>query len=155
MNTSPTFYSRFLWLTLAAVAITATGCASMTPKKPATLTGSQEVPPVATVASGKADISVEPFKCPSAGSSESCPTLLGTVTTSDVNATAVEIRDAAPGQNGPIVVRLIRTEGGAWQVPSGTTLTPEQYEDYWKGRLYVNVDSAAHQDGGVRAQLKP
>jgi hypothetical protein len=154
MKTSHAVSRRSLWLNCAAVVIVATGCTSMAAKGPTTLTGAQEVPPVSTLASGKADISVEPFKCPSAGSSETCPTLLGTVTTAGVDATSVEIRDAAPGHNGPIVVRLARTRDNTWQVPPGTTLTPSQYEDYWAGRLYVSVDSDAHRTGEIRAQLR-
>lgn len=119
------------------------------------LTGAQEVPSVTTPASGRADLSVNSFKCPSAASSENCPTILGTVTTTGMAVTAVEVRDGAPGQNGPVIVRLVKVGDNTWQVPSGTILTAEQYADYWAGRLYVTVDSAAHRDGEIRAQLRP
>ena len=93
----------------------------------------------------RADISVNSFKCPSAGSSENCPTLVGTVMTNGMAVTAVEVRDAARGQNGPVIVRLVKVDDDTWQVPSGTILTDAQYADYWAGRLYVNVDSEAFQ----------
>jgi hypothetical protein len=122
----------------------------------ATLTGNQEVPPVATAASGTSDISVGTSKCPSALSSNDCPTMYGAVTTSGIDGTAAHIHMGAPGQNGPVVVTLVRDgANNVWMVPADTTLTPEQYEAYWAGQLYVNVHSAAHSSGEIRAQLRP
>jgi hypothetical protein len=133
----------------------AAGCATTSGKSMTMLTGTQEVPPVTTAASARADISVNSFRCPSAASSENCPTVLGTVTTTGVIATAVEVRDGAPGHSGPVIARLVKVGDNTWQVPSGTILTAAQYADYWAGRLYVNVDSDAHEEGELRAQLRP
>ena len=141
---------------MGAAAVLATGCATtMHTKVPASLSGTQEVPPVSTSASGSADMVVHSFKCPSALSSDNCPTLFGTVTTQGIQATSVEIRQGAPGQNGPIIVTLEQVDDDNWTVPSGTVLSPSQYDAYTSGQLYVNVDSAANRSGELRAQLKP
>jgi len=87
---------RSLWLGVGAAAILAAGCAGLSTHKLTMLTGAQEVPPVTTNGSGRADISVEPFKCPSAASSNNCPTVLGTVTTSGMTGTVAEIHQGAP-----------------------------------------------------------
>ena len=113
-------------------------------KSSATLSGSQEVPPVNTQASGKASISV--------GSDKS---VSGSVTTSGLAGTAAHIHIAAAGKNGPVIVPLAKTADGTWSVPSGAKLTDEQFEAYKAGNLYVNVHSAANKGGEIRAQLKP
>src|SRR5262245_37082824 len=108
MRTPQLLLRRSYWIVLGAAAILAAGCATTSGKRMTMLTGAQEVPSVATPASGHTDISVNSFKCPSAASSENCPTILGTVATTGVAATAVEIRDGAPGQNGPVIARLVK-----------------------------------------------
>ena len=146
--------TRSLYLTLGAAAILSTGCATASPRMPALLTGTEEVPRVATDGSGRADLSVDWFKCPSATSSSNCSTLMGTVTTVGTAATQV-VRQGVPGQNGPLVVSLLKTGDNTWQVPSGAVLTPTQYEAYQHGELYVNVDSATYRNGELRVQLEP
>jgi len=143
------------WFTLGVAAVVTAGCAAMPVKMPIRLSGAQEVPRVATAGSGRADLSVEPFKCPAAENSNNCPALMGTVSTAGTTATAVEIRQGAPGQNGPVVVTLMKTGDNTWQVPSGAALTPAQYEAYKRGELYVNVDSPTYRNGELRAQLIP
>ena len=142
-------------LTLGVAAALAAGCAAMPARMPTLLTGAQEVPRVATAGSGRADLSVQPFKCPAAESNNNCPTLMGTVSTAGTAATRVEVRQGAPGQNGPIIVTLMRTGDNTWQVPSGATLTAAQYEAYKRGDLYVNVDSPTYRNGELRAQMIP
>lgn len=155
MNTWQVAVKRSLWFGVGAAAIVTAGCAGTVGQKPTMLTGAQEVPPVTTGASGSTDISVNWFKCPSAASSDNCPTVVGMVTTSGMTGTSAEIREGAPGQKGPVIVNLVRTNGKTWAVPSGTTLTDVQYAEYWAGQLYVNVDSQAHKDGEIRVQLMP
>ena len=155
MNTRRLVVMRSLWLGVGAAAILAAGCAGLSTHKLTMLTGAQEVPPVTTNGSGRADISVEPFKCPSAASSNNCPTVLGTVTTSGMTGTVAEIHQGAPGQNGPVIVSLIKTDDHTWSIPIDTTLTDAQNDAYWAGQLYVTVATAAHKDGEIRAQLKP
>jgi hypothetical protein len=146
---------RSLSLTLGALVILAAGCAGMSANMPTLLSGAQEVPIVTTGASGRADVSVDWFKCPAAASSDNCPTLFGTVATAGTAATQVEIREGVPGHNGPRVVTLMKTGDNTWQVPSGTILTPAQYEAYRQGQFYVNVDSVRYRSGELRAQLTP
>jgi CHRD domain len=40
-------------------------------------------------------------------------------------------------------------------VPQGAKFTPQQYESFKAGNLYVNVHGAARIDGEIRLQLKP
>lgn len=154
MNTRRLVVMRSLWLGVGAAAILAAGCAGLSTHKLTMLTGAQEVPPVTTKGSATADISVDSFKCPSAASSNNCPTVLGTVTTSGMTGGAAEIPGAA-GQNGPVIVSLIKTNDHTWSIPIDTTLTDAENDAYWAGKLYVTVATAAHKGGEIRAQLRP
>ena len=149
--------NRSLWLGLGAAALLVAGCAN-TPKYTSGITalsGAEEVPPVTTTASGTTDISARPSRCPSAASSGSCPTVHGIVNTSGITATAAHVHQGAAGQNGPVIVTLVKTGPNSWAVPAGTTLSDAQYAAYWAGQLYVNVHSDANPGGELRAQLKP
>ena len=59
------------------------------------------------------------------------------------------------GVNGPVVIPLTKTSDNVWSVPANAKLSDAQYDSYKAGKLYVNVHSAAHKDGEIRAQLKP
>ena len=159
MHAIRTNVTRLLWIGLGAGAVLAAGCTgghmAHTMTAPVTLAGSQEVPPVNTTASGVSDISVGESKCPSAGSSSNCPTVSGVISTKGIIGTAAHIHRGAPGQNGPVVVSLVKIDDSTWQVPSGTVLNDALNEAYWGGQLYVNVHSAANPGGEIRAQLKP
>ncbi len=106
------------------------------------LTGEQEVPPVSTTASGKSTIKVTADK-----------KVTGTVTIEGMTATAAHIHMAAAGANGPVAVPLTKTSDTMFSVPDNTELTDAQYASYQAGNLYVNVHSAAHAGGEIRAQL--
>ena len=108
-----------------------------------TLAGDQEVPPVKSAASGKGTIAIG-----------SDMTVSGSVSTTGISGTAAHIHDAAPGKNGPVVIPLTKS-GDKYSVPAGAKLTDAQMADFKAGNLYVNVHSAAHPDGEIRAQLKP
>jgi len=106
----------------------------------ATLSGAQEVPAVATAATGTATITLNAAR--TAISYVVRHTLAG--------ATAAHIHGGAPGVNGGVVVPL----ASATSEISGTaTVTSAQVADLESGGLYVNVHSAAHPGGEIRGQI--
>jgi hypothetical protein len=109
-----------------------------------TLSGSQEVPPVTTSASGVGSIMVAPD-----GS------LSGTITTTGVEGTMAHIHEAPMGQNGPVIVPFTKTSDNVWSAPAGAKLTDAQLQSLKSGNLYLNVHSATNKPGEIRAQLKP
>lgn len=141
-----------VWAVALGVAaiLFATGCSPMSSRMGSasehapTLTGAQEVPPVNTQASGVSRISVIGDK-----------TVTGSVEIRDLNATAAHIHQAPLGQNGPVIITLVKTSDNVWSVPGNTILTSAQFDAYRSGNLYVNVHSAAHPNGEIRVQLKP
>jgi CHRD domain-containing protein len=149
-----------LWLGVGGAGLLVACAAGPAVAEPVVLSGSTEVPPVTTQASGIADVSIVYIKCAGAGfgghGSGDCPTAVGTVTTGGVAVTAVHIHQAAAGQNGPVVVSLKpRPDNNAiWDVPPGATVSQAVYEAFWNGQLYVNVHSAANPGGEIRAQLR-
>jgi len=142
-----------LWLGLGAAALLVVGCAAANP--PTMLTGAKIAPPVTTNAFGTTDISIRPSRCPTSASSSNCLMVYGTVLTSGVAGTAAHIHQGAVGENGPVIVTLVKTGEGVWSAPIGTTVNDAQYQAYWAGLLYVNVHSDANKGGEIRAQLKP
>jgi hypothetical protein len=130
---------------LGVAMLVVAGCAGMSGgMSGTTLSGSQEVPPVTTQASGTSTITVAADKSVS-----------GTVTTTGITATAAHIHMAAMGQNGPVVVPLAKTGDNVWSPAPAAKLTDAQYDAYKAGNLYVNVHSADNKGGEIRAQLKP
>ena len=107
------------------------------------LSGDHEIPPVKTGASGTGTITINADK-----------TVSGSIATKGINATAAHIHEGAPGKNGNVAVPLTKN-GDTFAVPAGAKLTDAQYKAFQAGDLYVNVHSAAHPDGEIRAQLKP
>ena len=107
------------------------------------LSGSQEVPPVTTAASGSGTFVIGADKSVS-----------GSVTTTGVAGLAAHIHVGTAGLNGPIIIPLTKADN-VWSVPAGAKLTDAQYESYKAGDLYVNVHSAANKGGEIRGQLKP
>jgi hypothetical protein len=136
---------------LTVAALMAGGCSTM--KKmgekvgigdKSELTGQHEVPPVTTKATGKSTIAVASDKSVS-----------GTVTVTDMTATAAHIHRGAASVSGPVIIPLKKTSDKTFIVPDNTKLTDEQFAALKNGELYVNVHSAAHPGGEVRVQLKP
>jgi hypothetical protein len=109
-----------------------------------TLSGAQEVPPVNTQATGSHSIVVSGDK-----------NISGNVDISGFSGTVAHIHEGAPGQNGPPIITLAKTGPNTWSVPANTNLTSQQFDAWRRGNLYVNVHSAAHPNGEVRAQIKP
>jgi len=109
-----------------------------------TLSGSQEVPPVTTNASGNGTVTVGDDK-----------SISGSVMTSGIVGTAAHIHLGAAGANGPVNIPLTKSGENGWAVPAGTKLTDAQYDAFKAGQLYVNVHSEAHKGGEIRGQIKP
>ena len=130
-------------LVVAAALAIMVGSASATDVK-VKLTGAEETPPVTTSASGTGTIIIAADKSVS-----------GTIKTMGIDGTAAHIHLGAPGVAGPILITLTKGADGTWSVPAGSKLTDEQYASFKAGDLYVNVHSAEHKPGEIRAQLKP
>src|SRR3954465_15470389 len=110
---------------------------------PVTLSGSQEVPPVQSTGTGTGTITVNDDKSVS-----------GSVTTKGVKATMAHIHEAAPGQNGGVVIPLTKKGDNEGGVPPDAKLPGAQHQAYKTGNLYVNVHSDAHKAGEIRGRLK-
>ena len=140
--------------TLAVLAVAA-GCAAppqqQDAKAPdrieryaAELGGAQQVPPVASAATGRAEVDYHPRS----------NMLHWRVTSSGLSgkATAGHIHGpAGPGQNAPAIVPL---NVAAAVVTGQLRITPEQATQLDSGQWYVNIHTAAHPDGEIRGQLR-
>ena len=131
---------------LSVAALMLAGCAMMSSdhKVNVVLSGSEEVPRVATSAGGSGTITIAADKSVS-----------GSVTTTGMSGVAAHIHQGARGTNGPVSVGLVKTGDNVWSVPAGAKLTDAQYEAFKAGNLYVNVHTAANKGGEVRGQLNP
>ena len=109
-----------------------------------TLNGDQEVPPVNTPATATGTISVDADK-----------SISGSITTSGIVGTMAHIHEGPTGKNGGVAVPLTKTAENVWSIPPNTKLSDAQYASYKAGDLYVNVHSAEHKGGEIRAQIKP
>jgi hypothetical protein len=123
---------------LAACALCAAGAFAEDLK----LTGAEEVPPNDSKAVGSGSITI------AADGSVS-----GKVATPTIQGKAAHIHVGAPGQAGPPIITLVGGDGGTWSVPEGAKLTAAQIASWKAGNLYVNVHTAEHPGGEVRAQL--
>jgi hypothetical protein len=150
MNLLQNNVRRSLVAMTAMAALLGTGCSTMEKmglggsKSTTQLTGAQEVPSVSTKASGNSTITVADDKSVS-----------GSVTIDDMSATAAHIHQGGKGENGPVIIPLTKTSDKVFSVPSTAKLTDSQYSAFKAEKLYVNVHSAAHPGGEIRAQLKP
>ena len=132
---------------LAAAAMLVAGCAGLGIGDNAarvSLSGAEQNPPVTTSASGTGSFSINSNRV-----------LFGSVTTNGMTGTVAHIHTGAKGSNGPVTIPLQKTGDNTWSVPPNTKVTDAQYEDFRAGRLYVNVHSAKHKGGEIRAQIQP
>ena len=144
MNTSLRMPGVALAAATLMVGVLFSGTALAIPPIDVILSGSQEVPPVKSVAKGTSTIVV--------GDDNS---VTGTIKTSGVKGTAAHVHLGATGENGPHIIILTMSSPDEWTIPAGAMLTNEQFQSLKDGKLYINVHSAAHQGGEIRAQLKP
>jgi hypothetical protein len=109
-----------------------------------TLSGANEVPPVVgSPMSGTATVTINPDR-----------TVVVKVSVTGMTATASHIHEGAPGTNGPVIVPFTKTGDNTFASSDGAKLTESQYASYKAGNLYVNVHSAAHPVGELRAPIK-
>ncbi|HYO14354.1 MAG TPA: CHRD domain-containing protein [Thermoanaerobaculia bacterium] len=105
------------------------------------LRGSQEVPPVPSVATGGC-----------MGQLDSEAGELSLICTHNVtNATIMHIHRAPPGENGPIAFDLgdpVSPVHATW-----TGMTPEDVADLLAGNTYVNIHTAGRPAGEIRGQI--
>lgn len=146
MNTPKRWARQSIYVVVSAVTLLLAGYAGLafSDEVRITLSGDQEVPPVATHATGTGTVTVGTDK-----------SISGSVTTAGVAVTAAHIHEAGPGKNGPIVIPLTKTSDTVWTVPAGAKLTDAQYDSYKAGNLYFNIHSAANKAGEIRGQIKP
>ena len=108
-----------------------------------TLTGAQEVPPATTAGTGTLDATFD----------KGTRRLAYTVTYSGLSGPATGAHfhgPAAPGTNAGVVVPFANA---ASPIKGEATLTEAQAADLLAGRWYVNVHTAAHPGGEIRAQV--
>lgn len=139
---------RLAIATFAAVGTMLAACSSMSQSMMHSggnvmLSGTNEVPPVNTSASGSGMVTVNPDH-----------TVSAKIDVTGMTPTAAHIHEGAAGANGKVIVPLTKN-GDEFTTAPGAKLTDEQYEAYKEGKLYVNVHSAQHPGGEIRAQLKP
>ena len=134
--------ARAVALALTFLAPAALSLSSLAADMALKLSGAQEVPPVTTNAAATGNISIADNGMVS-----------GAITTTGIDATAAHIHEGAVGKNGGVIVPLVKS-GATFSVPPNAKLTDAQMKAFKAGDLYVNVHSAAHPDGELRAQLK-
>jgi hypothetical protein len=126
-----------------AIVLACTSAAALAESMNVKLSGDQEVPAVKSSGSGSGSITINDDGSVS-----------GSVTASGFTPTAAHIHEGKAGANGKVIVPFTK-ECDKFSAPAGAKLTPEQLKAFKEGDLYVNIHSAAHPGGEVRAQLKP
>jgi CHRD domain len=130
---------------VASAALSLLAGAALAKDVKVSLTGAEETPPVTTSATGEGKISIAKDH-----------TVKGEIKTTGIDGVAAHIHVGAPGEKGPPIITLTKSaDGTTWSVPDGSKLTDEQFASFTSGNLYVNVHSADHKSGEIRAQLKP
>ena len=135
---------------LGAAALLLAGCAEMTgfvhggKTVNVTLSGSQEVPAVASSGRGEGSITVADDG-----------TVTGNVRTIGIDGVAAHIHTGARGQNGPVAVGMVKSGEHTWGFPAGARLNEAQLAAFKAGNTYVNVHTAANKGGELRGQLMP
>jgi CHRD domain-containing protein len=134
-------------LTFAGILGALAGCTTMSDSmytQTVALSGASEVPPVTTSATGTATVTIKPDH-----------SVVVKESVTGMTATASHIHQGAASANGPVIVPFTKTADNTFVTADGAKLTDAQYDAFKAGNLYVNVHSAAHPGGEIRAQLKP
>jgi CHRD domain len=114
----------------------------------AQLSGAQQVPPVQTSATGKADLTYDPTTRVVTWTI-TCEGLSGPVTMAHFHV-------AAEGKNGPVAIWLSKEESStSCPITGQATLTPEQAKQFTVGQWYINIHTKAHPPGEMRGQVTP
>ena len=143
----PTVFRTASAAVLLAAALA--GCGAMRPSEKidiyeASMTGSQEVPPVTTAGSGMAEVQLNTHT----------NKLSWKVSYNGLSGPAVAGHihgPAAPGQNAGVLIPFASV--AAQPVFGETTVTPQQIADLVAGRWYVNIHTPDHPGGEIRGQL--
>lgn len=145
MNTRWNGHGRLAAFAAAVALGVVAGCASMqgggTSQK-ITLSGTNEVPPTATSATGTGDVDIRPDR-----------SVMVKLTVVGMVPTAAHIHEGAAGANGPVIVPLTKVGDSGFASADGAKMTESQYAAYKAGNTYVNVHSAKFPGGEVRSQL--
>jgi hypothetical protein len=147
---TPMTTRRIIIGVIPLVAALWSGFSLAAPKKfTVALTGAEQVPPVQTSGSGKADLAYDPANRKVVWSI-TYTGLSGPVTMAHFHG------PAAAGKNAGVAVWLTRQGapvGG--YIKGGATLTPEQAEQFAAGQWYINLHTKDHPDGEIRGQVAP
>lgn len=113
------------------------------------LTGAQQVPPVQTQASGKADLTYDP----------ATRVVTWTISFSGLSSPATMAHfhgPAAQGKNAGVKVWLSH-KGSAVTSPlkGQATLSTQDAQEFAAGQLYINVHTKNHPSGEIRGQVVP
>ena len=112
----------------------------------ANLSGAQEVPPTASMATGMASATLDPDG-----------TLHWNVSYQGLSGPAAAAHfhgPAAPGANAGVAIN-IGTQGLGSPMQGAAHLTEAQIADLAAGRWYVNIHTAANPNGEIRGQVMP
>ena len=137
-------------LVAATMTFVLAGAALALPHITAKLTGAQEVPPVATTATGTAAIRLN----------ETRTALTYDITVNGLSGPIIlaHFHNAPTGVNGGVVKTITasftgNTATGVWRNTDAEPLTPALVAEIMAGNIYVNVHTAANGGGEIRGQL--
>ena len=113
------------------------------------LTGAQQVPPVQTQGSGKADLTYDP----------STRVVTWTITFSGLSSPATMAHfhgPAAEGKNAGVKVWLSHKGSAVTSPVKGeATLSTQDAQEFAAGQFYINVHTKDHPSGEIRGQVMP
>lgn len=139
---------RLSLILAAAILPIVAGCAMMTSNSVrlgGTLTGQQEVPPVATSGSGTVDATFD----------KATNKLAYTVTYSGLSGPATAGHFHGPAEAGRNAGVVLGFQNATSPIQGESTLTAAQAADLLAGRWYVNIHTRANPGGEIRAQVTP